>query len=87
LVLQVSEFFGYLMKQMDDIVMRINLIHHESGIQDEGIRVITDTMRQLVKTGKSFSEVVQRLTDTSETMRENIHVLENLVEKFETSDE
>ena len=67
--------------------MRIDLIYKESGRQDEGIDVITETMKQLVSTGKNFSEVVKKLTGTSDTMRENIHILENLVEKFENREE
>ncbi|HON78789.1 MAG TPA: methyl-accepting chemotaxis protein [Spirochaetota bacterium] len=87
LVLQVSEFFGLLVTQMEDIVVRINMIYQESGRQNDGIQAITDTMKQLVNTGKNFSGVVQRLTGTSDTMRENIHILENLVERFENREE
>lgn len=87
LVLQVSEFFGLLVTQMEDIVVRINMIYRESGRQNEGILAITEAMKQLVNTGKNFSGVVQRLTGTSDTMRDNVHTLENLVEKIESRED
>ncbi len=78
LVLEVSEFFAELIRNMNEIVTAITLISDESAEQMNGIKTIGRAMDNLVHTGSVFTTAIGELSGSSDELKEIIGSLEKV---------
>lgn len=78
LVLEVSEFFTELIKDMNEIVSAITRISDESAGQMNGIKTIGHAVDNLVHTGSVFSTAINELSGSSSELNQIIGSLEQV---------
>lgn len=78
LVLEVSEFFAELIKDMNEIVSAITRISDESAGQMNGIKTIGNAVENLVHTGGVFTSAIKELAGSSDELKEITGSLEKV---------
>jgi methyl-accepting chemotaxis protein len=83
LVLEVSEFFADLIRDMNEIVSAITRISDESAGQMNGIKTIGHAVENLVHTGSVFTSAIHDLSGSSDELNVIIDSLEQLARDLE----